>query len=184
LALGAVPGQNANWVATDPPPTLEEMRAGQPAYRVEAPQGDGFFLYLAWRARGETYLYRIEDLIRDLDTGHSMRRHRWVYIGSRMLKLKDASKPPAFAADLEGNLISIVFFEQGNTLITAALPECVKQTIWLPNGWLLPERHDEVEVIFSRERLRALPEAWEARLPANADDADQPKAKGSEGDER
>ena len=70
-----------------------------------------------------------------------------------------------FAADFEGNLVNIAFFEQGNTLLTAALPECIQQTIWLANGWLLPARGSSVELILSRQALTVLPEGFEEHLP-------------------
>ncbi|MCY2960415.1 MAG: YdjY domain-containing protein [Planctomycetota bacterium] len=164
LALGVEPGRNARWQRKDPPPTLEEMRDGAPAYDVTPPEGDGFYLYVAWKLDGETYFYRMEDLILDLRTGATMRRHRWVYLGSRMLKLRGDEGQEAFAADLEGNLVNIAFFEQGNTLLTGALPECIDQTIWQSNFWLLPERESPVELVFARERLLQCPVDVEARL--------------------
>ncbi len=164
LALGAEPGRNARWQRKDPPPTLEEMRDGAPAYDVTPPEGDGFYLYVAWKLDGETCFHRMEDLILDLRTGATMRRHRWVYLGSRMIKLRGDEGQEAFAADLEGNLINIAFFEQGNTLLTGALPECIDQTVWQSNFWLLPERESPVELVFALERLVQCPADVEARL--------------------
>jgi hypothetical protein len=106
----------------------------------------------------------MEDLILDLRTGATMRRHRWVYLGSRMLKLRSDAGQEAFAADLEGNLVTIAFFEQGNTLLTGALPECEDQTIWQANFWLLPQRESPVELVFARERLEHCPAGIDARL--------------------
>jgi hypothetical protein len=164
LALGAVPGQNARWKRRDPPPTPEELREGAPAYDVELPKGDGFYLYVAWKLDGETVFHRMEDLILDLRRGATMRRHKWVYLGSRMLRMRPDKPDEAFAADLEGNLINIAFFEQGNTLLTGALPECEDQTSWQSNFWLLPDRGSPVELVFSRERLVTCPPDVEARL--------------------
>ncbi len=164
LALDAKPGQNARWKRRDPPPTPEELREGAPAYEVTPPQGDGFYLYVAWKLDGETVFHRMEDLILDLRRGATMRRHRWVYLGSRMLRLRQDNPEEAFAADLEGNLINIAFFEQGNTLLTGALPECEDQTAWQSNFWLMPERGSQVELVFSRERLVTCPPDVEARL--------------------
>ena len=50
------------------------------------------------------------------------------------------------AATAMGNLINVAFFSQGDTLVTAALPECVVQTGWRPNVWLLPDTGSEVFV--------------------------------------
>jgi hypothetical protein len=164
LALGVEPGKNAEWKARTPPPTAEEMRAGIAPYTVDPPEGDGFLLYAAWREKGETFFYRVDDLLRDLETGRSMRRHRWVYLGSRWVTRKESGEK-AFVADLECNLVNIALFEQGNTLITAALPECLKQTVWRTNAWLVPARGAEVALIFARERLAALPPELESKLP-------------------
>lgn len=165
LLLGVQPGSNARWIAKEPAPTQEEMRAGVAPYDVEPPRGDGLYLYAAWRTSDETFLFRVEDLMRNLDTGRSMRRHRWVYLGSRFLRTRKDSDEEVFAAELDGNLINLAYFEQGYTLLTAALPECLKQTIWLPNAWIVPERGTAVTLIFSRQRMSALPAGLEAGLP-------------------
>ena len=75
LALGLEPGQNARWVEKDPAPSQDELRQGVSAYDVFPPEGDGLFLYLAWRVGEERYIFRLEDLIRDLERGRAMRRH-------------------------------------------------------------------------------------------------------------
>lgn len=164
LALGVERGKNAIWKARTPPPTAEEMRAGIAPYTVDPPEGDGLYMYAAWREKGETYFYRVEDLVRDLETGRSMRRHRWVYLGSRWVKPKQ-SKEEIFVADYDGNLVNIALFEEGNTLLTAALPECLKQTIWLTNAWLVPERGAQVAFLFTRDRWSSLPSEIESALP-------------------
>ncbi len=190
LALGVEPGHNAKWKAKEPPPTEEEMQNGALPYIVEAPSGDGFYLYAGWREGTETYFHRVDDLLRDLETGRSMRRHAWVFLGSRVVRMRvrDSTKERApnervtpakegatpakegatkevFAADVEGNLVNIALFEEGNTLVTAALPECLKQTIWLSNGWLLPQRGAPVALVFSRRPLQSPPEGMAASFP-------------------
>jgi hypothetical protein len=182
LALGVSPGRNAKWKPKDPPPTEEEIRDGVAPYVVEPPSGDGFCLYAAWREGGETHFHRVDDLLRNLETGRSMRRHPWVFLGSRVVRMrskdgpKDASKDSGtrevFAADVEGNLINIAFFEEGNTLVTAALPECLKQTIWLANGWLLPQRGSPVALVFSRRSLESPPEGMAAGFPEVVEGSD------------
>ncbi len=181
LALGAEQGRNARWFRVDPQPTPEESRAGAPMFRVEPPDGDGVYMYVAWKADGETYFYRVEDLLRNLASGRSMQRHRWVFLGSRMVRVRASDTEQAFAADLEGNLINISFFEQGNTLLTCSLPECVSQSIWLPNAWLLPPRDSAVELIFSRERLGVPSAELDARLPVLEP---EPKPADGAGDDR
>ena len=106
--------------------------------------------------------------MRDLERGRTLRRHRFVYLGSRMVERR--SGEVQFAAALEGNLVNIPFFAQGNTLLTAALPECISQKAWLPNAWLLPERGSPALLIFSRERLHRPPASLDAAVPVVPDD--------------
>lgn len=164
LALQLEPGTNARYEPIEPPPGEEELRAGANAYRVLTPEGTGLYLYAAWREGDETYFFRVEDLVNDLAAGRSMRRHAWVYLGSRFRTLREG-EPERFMADVEGNLVNISFFYEGNTLFTAALPECVSQTIWAANAWLLPPRGTEVALLFSRERLTRVPDDLLASLP-------------------
>ena len=66
-------------------------------------------------------------------TSRALTRHRWVYLGSRFQAPREG-EPEVFVADLEQNLICLSFFFQGNTLLTAARPECEAQTIWIANS--------------------------------------------------
>lgn len=154
LGLGVEPGRNATWTPREPAPTEEERARGILPYEVREPEGDGFWLYVGWRRGDETYFLRAEDLLRNLATGQTMRRHRWVYLGSRMLPARDGGSE-AFAADVYQNLVNVSWFSDGATLVTGALPECLEQTIWMSNAWLLPERGSAVRVVFARERIEA-----------------------------
>ncbi len=165
LALGVQPGRNAVWTAKDPPPTREEMLAGAQPYDVKPPEGEGFLLYVAWKEGEELYFYRVDDLIKNLSTARSMQRHAWVYLGSRTRKTRDEPPREVFAADVEGNLINVCYFEAGTTLITGSLPDCLLQNIWAPNAPLLPPQGAEVLVLFSRKRLETCPQELRAVLP-------------------
>lgn len=165
LSLGLQPGCNAVWTPRDPPPTREELLAGAQPYDVAPPQGDGLRMYAAWKEKGELYFFRLEDLIRNLQSGRSLRRHEWVYLGSRSVPSREDPAQQLFVADLEGNLINLCFFEQGNTLLTGSLPECLQQTIWVGNSSLLPPAGEPVLFVFSRRALDCCPEALRARVP-------------------
>lgn len=165
LALGLEPGKNATWKPVDPPPTEEQMRAGARPYDVEAPAGDGLYLYVGWRRGDERYFFRIEDLIRNLGEGASMRRHAWVFLGSKMISKSKKSDEQVFAADVYQNLICISFFSEGFTLLTGALPECVAQNVWMLNAWVLPPTGSRLRMFFSRERIEHLTSDLEALLP-------------------
>jgi len=180
LALGAERGTNVAYVPKDPPPSEAEQRAGVRAFDVVPPQGAGVYLYAAWREDGETYFYRVEDLVRDLERGRTLRRHAWVYLGSRWNTAQRPGAVPQFAATAEGNLVCITFFSQGNTLLTTAVPECVSQTTWLPNGWLLPEAGAEVQLFVARAPLLAPPASLAASVPAVTGAALEPPAGAAE----
>ena len=165
LALGLTPGQNAKWVAKEPAPSREAVRNGARAYDVVLPEGDGLFLYLGWREGEETFWYRVEDMLRDLERLRSMRRHRWVFLGSRMVKRQSSPDREVFAASVEGNLINMPFFAGGTTLLTSALPEAERQDIWLPNAWLLPPRGSQLLMVACTQRQASPPASVLAKLP-------------------
>ena len=158
LTLGAKPGTNADWAPMDPLPSQAEIDAGVLPYEVTLPEGDGFFLYVGWREGEETYLFRIEDLVRDRFRGRTLRRHAFIYLGSQMIE-RGENSPEVFAAAVNGNLINVSFFREGHTLLTTARPECVDQSAWLANAWLLPPRGSEVRLIFSKSRI---PMGWDS----------------------
>lgn len=169
LALGLEPGVNATWKPVEPPPTEEQMRAGARPYDVEPPSGDALYLYVGWRRGGESYFFRIEDLIRNLGEGASMRRHAWVFLGSKWIAKSKKSDEKVFAADVYQNLICISYFSEGFTLLTGALPECVAQNVWMLNAWVLPPTGSRLRMFFSRERIEHLPSELEALLPEVAE---------------
>jgi len=168
LTLGLEPGRNAAWTVKTPPPTEEEMRSGISPYQVTPPAGDGLLIYLAWKEGDDLYFFRLEDLIRNLASGRSMRRHEWIYLGSRLVPHPTQPQQEVFAADIYHNLICVSFFQEGYTLLTASLPSCIEQTIWIANAWLLPETGQKVRMVFAREPLVAVPADWLEGLPAVA----------------
>jgi len=165
LALGLQPGKNAVWTATEPAPTREELLAGMRAYSVTPPAGDGLLLYVGWKEGAELYFFRLDDLIRNLQSGRSMRRHNWVYLGSRSVRSREDPKQELFVADEEGNLVNLCFFEAGNTLLTGSLPECESQTIWVGNAALLPPTGEPVLFVLSRRALETCPKELLAHVP-------------------
>lgn len=167
IALGAEAGEDARWIERDPPTTEEERRAGVPTHDVLPPEGGSFFPYLAWREGEETFFFRAEDLLQNLARGRRMLRHSWAYLGSRFLRREGAERE-VFVADEEENLINIAWFGDGNTLISATRADCVDQTIWAANAWMLPDRGSPLLLILAREPLVELPASLVPRLPLTA----------------
>ncbi|MDF1837705.1 MAG: YdjY domain-containing protein [Planctomycetota bacterium] len=167
LVLGLQPGNNAEWKSTIAPdqPTTAGGARNQPArdtYEVIAPSGDAAYLYVAWFEGDERFFYRLEDLIRDLDRGRTMRRHPLVYLGSFMAQ---GHGGPAFAAAKEGNLINAALMRNGATLVTTGLVECDKQSNWLANSWLLPKRGSQLSLVISKKVLHSAPDELLPLMP-------------------
>ncbi len=161
LLLGVQAGSNVVYKEIDPPPTREEFEAGAPLYEIQPPAGDGFYLYVTWEGtntagESETYFYRAEDLVVNVAGDRTYQRGKWVYLGSRFIRPhKDAEE--FFAAEGEGNLISICYFSPANQLLTGADMEADNQYIWYPNMFLLPEIGHEVKFLISLEKLDSVP---------------------------
>ncbi len=157
LLLGVEKGKNGQFVAKDPPPTREEYEAGMPDYTVEPASGDGFYLYAGWeeeRADGvvDRHFHRVEDLVLNVRDERTYERGKFVYLGSRFIKPhKDAEE--MFAADAEGNLVSLIYFPYENHLLTGKDSAADNQYVWYPNTYLLPELGHPVRLLFSREPL-------------------------------
>ena len=178
LYIGATPGENVVYTPVDPPPTREEVRAGARTHDVTLPEGEPVYLYAAWKEPsgaydeeagafpGETlFFHRVEDLVLDLERQRTLRRHGFVWLGSRMIPGARAGDPERFAATASGNLICNRFFAEGDTLMTTSLPECISQTIWYPNDWMMPRRGAEVMLFASLDELDTLPGSYQDAVP-------------------
>ena len=156
LLLGTQKGVNGEYTATDPAPTMEEVQAGVAPYSYTPAQGDGFYIYAEWEreisGRMERYRYRAEDLVLNIRDETTYQRGRWVYLGSRFVRPhKDAEE--FYAAQGEGNLVSLVNFDPANHILAGADPSADNQSIWYPNVYMLPPIGHPVEIIFSRQEL-------------------------------
>ncbi|QDU83677.1 hypothetical protein Pla163_07780 [Planctomycetes bacterium Pla163] len=152
--------------------------ADRPRFRIVPPHGDGFYLYTAWREEDEVFFFRVEDLVANLETGRAMQRAPFVFLGSRMATIagmvrpleRDEEERPAddemlFIADYERNLINLVYFREGNTLLTASHGEGTREDVWAANIWNLPDTDQPLRLIFSREKLERVPEGLVDGLP-------------------
>jgi len=156
LMMGVVPGENGRIIPTDPEPTLEEVQAGVAPYTFEPAYGDGFYMYVSWEREiaGEMqqFRYRAEDLVLNVREESTYRRAKFVYLGSRFIKPhKDAKE--FFAAEGQGNLVSLVNFRPADHLLAGADTAADNQSIWYPNVFLLPPVGHPVEIWFTRDLL-------------------------------
>lgn len=156
LLLGVEKGQNGRVVPVEPAPSLEEIQNGADPYVVEPASGDGFYVYVSWEeeigGQAEPFFYRAEDLVINARDEGTYQRGKFVYLGSRFVKPhKDAQE--FFAAQGEGNLISLCIFEPANHLLAGGDPDSDNQDAWYSNIFLLPPMGHPVKVIFARERL-------------------------------
>ncbi len=182
LAAGAEPGRNVDYVEKDPRPSEEELRSGVSTHDIVPPGGKPVYLYAAWREpagrdgaesgvpEGESlHFHSVEDLVLDLGRDRTLRRHGWVWLGSRSVEEGDGDGPGRFAAKVTGNLACITFFSQGDTLLTTARAECAAQTNWYPNGWLLPAVGSGVLFMASMAPLEGVPAAFLDAVPRLVD---------------
>ncbi|MEZ5979010.1 MAG: YdjY domain-containing protein [Planctomycetota bacterium] len=171
LALGASPGRNATWVEEELPEGAPED--ARPDYRIVPPSGDGFYLHAAWREGEETYFFRVEDLVANLDTGRSMERGALVYLGSKMAKMPvpkeqggtGGEPQDVFVADVEQNLASLIYFSEGNQLLTCVHGDTNRQDIYAANIWNVPERGQIVRIVLARKPLATVPDSLAGELP-------------------
>lgn len=159
VALGAEPARGGRYVEKDPLPTDAEFEAGVSPYVVELPEGTPFYFYALWSEGEELRLHRIEDLVGNLRTGRSMERHALRYVGSRMVRAEPGKDDEVYLPDMEGNLISVFFFQNDKEIVSTALEDATYDTIWIANTWLVPERGTPVQLITSRRLLNGVPPA-------------------------
>ncbi|MCB9892524.1 MAG: hypothetical protein H6833_12805 [Planctomycetes bacterium] len=155
--LGVTQGQNVQYVKKDPPPTDDELRRGASSWETIPPRGDGVYIYFEWEEEGFLRRYRAEDLVITEEQGRAMPWTKWIFIGSRFVRpVKE--DPEIFAADAEGDLISICYFGTGNQVLTNPHPQAAQPVFW-PNLSLVPPYGTKVRVIFAREALERRPTA-------------------------
>ena len=157
LLCGVQQGENVNYVPVEPPPTKEELEAGAPISVMVPASGDGFYIYATWEAlredgKKETFLYRAEDLVVNVDQDRPYHRSQFVYLGSRFIK-PHSDAEEMFAADAIGNYVALIYRKPANHLLGGNDPEAENQYAWYPNMFLLPEMGATVKIILSRKRL-------------------------------
>ncbi len=180
LMLGLQPGQNAGAEDIKPPPSIEEIEKGAETVKITPPKGMPFWMTVKWKTpEGQAVEYCIEDLLLDLSTQKPVVDASWIYLGGRLAKFyKD--DPEVFAADMEGNLISVCYMYPDNHLGTLSHKDARDQHNW----WLtnkVPEPDTEVQFVFHRQQPQ-LHKDREERLKKEAAAAAKQAAEGKPGE--
>lgn len=166
LMLGMTPGQNAKAEEIQPPPSIEEIEKGAETVKITPPQGTTFWMTVHWKTpEGKEVGFCIEDLVLDLRTQKPVVDCSWVFLGGRLARFyKD--EPEVFAADLEGNLISVCYMYPENHLATMSHADARdQQNWWLTNK--VPPPETEVRFTFHKQQS-ALHKARAERLQKEA----------------
>ncbi len=174
LLVGLVPGKNASYREKDPPPTLEEIEKGADPIVITPPQGQPFWMTVAWNDdQGNPVARCVEDLIGDLLTRAPVRDASFIYIGGRMASIYKG-EPEVYVADFEGNLVSLCYLTPDNHLGTMHHERSRNDENW----WLtdmVPAAGTNVRFSFHREKPALLLEREKRLAAEDAAAVDKPK---------
>jgi hypothetical protein len=149
MMLGLQPGKNATYVEKNPPPTLEQIQAGEDPIVVTPPNGTPLWFTVRWKTpEGKAVEHCVEDLLLDLGTQKPVANCSWVYLGGRMARMYK-NDPEVFVADMEGNLISVCYLSPDNHLATMSHASARDDQNWWTTP-LLPPPDTEVEFVFHK----------------------------------
>jgi hypothetical protein len=113
-----------------------------------APEGDGLFAYVAWEGRDVPV--RVENLVKNMRTGKTLKPGPLVYIGSRDI-VKEVSWDVFFAADVYYNVVGLTWNFSGDMVFNAADEEGVDEHVWVVNEEVAPPPETPCRMIFSKE---------------------------------
>ena len=131
--VGFEDGKNFTLVDKDPMPSEEELRKGAEPYDEIAPKGMPLYMTVKMVLKnGKTFEVPVDDLVLDLTTQQAVRGMSWVFLGGRMAVFV-RGEPPVYAADMEGNLISVCYRRPKNHLATGHHPRARDDHNWSVN---------------------------------------------------
>lgn len=181
LLVGLVPGKNASYKEKNPPPSLEEIEKGADPIVITPPEGQPFWMTVAWSDdQGNAVERCVEDLIGDLTTKSPVRDASFVYIGGRMASIYKG-EPEVYVADFEGNLVSLCYLNPDNHLGTMKHDRSRSDENW----WLtdmVPAAGTKVRFSFHREKPALLLEREKRLAEADKAAAAKPAEGGDGGD--
>jgi hypothetical protein len=154
LSLGLDPGNPFHVEEKNPNPPAGGIPFGpkEEGLLYYPPSGPAVYVYVEWEGDAGKVRRRAEDLLLNRNTGESMERAGWVYLGSRFAP-DDRSGEELYVADVTQDMISIWHSYRGNTILDSPLPEGMEDDVYVANTGQLPERGTAVEVVFALEPL-------------------------------
>lgn len=177
LLVGLVPGKNASYKEKNPPPSLEEIEKGADPIVITPPEGQPFWMTVAWSDdQGNPVERCVEDLVGDLTTKAPVRDASFVYIGGRMASIYKG-EPEVYVADFEGNLVSLCYLTPDNHLGTMKHDRSRNDENW----WLtdmVPAAGTKVRFSFHREKPALLVEREKRLAEADKAAAEKPSEQG------
>ncbi len=188
LAIGLEPGENARVEEIQPPPTIEEVRAGAPWLNVFPPKGKTMYVTVSWEHDGKKHTdVPVEELLLDATTGLEVKGNRWVFLGGNWAPLL-RGEDPVFMGDYQGNIVSSCYMHPPNHLVTIVHERGNDEMNW----WLTekcPPTGTKIRVTFhkdmppsvkKREERLAKEALKEAAENAKKDEGGDKKQPGSE----
>jgi hypothetical protein len=151
LALGYRPGLGARVL-----PAAKENPPGGVAVEGDLvyypPQGERVHVYLEWTEDGKSVRRRVEECIRNVETGKTMEPAGWVYLGSRFARLEPGGRE-VFVADVTRDVAAIWHSFEGNAVLDYAGIAGKDDHTHYAIREKLPPKGAPVKIVLSREAL-------------------------------
>jgi hypothetical protein len=155
FSLGLTEGNGPTRKLKSPRPTDEELASGATIYEVVPGSGDRVYLYVEWTDDHGYHRHRIEDLVFERPEGRTIPNLGFVFVNSTMLEPRSKREVPAYAANVDGNLVSCGFASQPVLAFPKPHPYAMEGDfeIYQPNWTLIPSDPLPVVLSFSKDPL-------------------------------
>jgi hypothetical protein len=155
LYLGVERGEPPAKRPKSPPPSEEERSAGVLPYEVLPGTGGGVFVYVEWNDDRGFHRHRIEELVFERPEGRTIPHGRFLFVNSAILEPRSSKETRAYAADLDGNLVTCGFGGAPVLAYVKPHPFALQSDyeIYQPNWTLVPSETSGVTLILSAEEL-------------------------------
>jgi len=154
LMIGFDKGANVTMREVDPLPTREEVEMGAEPVEVFPPRGDPVWMTVRWTDEEDRDIeVPLEDMILDLATQTEILGAEFVFLGGTVRPMERGGEA-RFFADLEGNLISTIYTQPANHLVTIVHDKARSDGIWWTTV-VVPQEGTRVQLVFHREETDA-----------------------------